>query len=68
MHLIYYLEGNNIIKISDQGGREEAGASANFRLWGRGVGQFIILADKGEGGGLDPPFLADIMCEQPLSA
>ena len=25
-------------------------------------------ADKGERGGLDPPFLADIICEQPLTS
>ena len=24
------------------------------------------MADKGKRGGLDPPFLADIICEQPL--
>ena len=26
----------------------------------------MTLADKGGTGGLDPPFLADIICEQPL--
>ena len=31
---------------------------------GGGVGQF--LTDKGGRGFLTPPFLADIMCEQPL--
>ena len=31
------------------------------------VGQFLILADKGGGGVWTPPFLADIVCEQPLT-
>ena len=26
----------------------------------------LTMADKGARGGLDPPFLADIICEQPL--
>ena len=26
----------------------------------------LTMADKGGRGGLDPPFLADIICEQPL--
>ena len=29
-----------------------------------GVGQFLILADKWGRRGLDPPCLADIICEQ----
>ena len=33
---------------------------------GRRVGEMLTMADKGESGGLDPPFLADIICEQPL--
>ena len=40
---------------------------ANFRFFHKGgdvVGQFLILADKC--GGLYPPFLAVIVCEQPL--
>ena len=31
-----------------------------------GVGEMLIMADKGGKGCLDPPFLADIICEQPL--
>ena len=31
------------------------------------VGKFLILADKGGRVGLDPPFLVDIMCKQPLT-
>ena len=34
---------------------------------GGGVDQFLILADKGGGGVCKPPFLADIICEQPLT-
>ena len=35
---------------------------------GGGVGEMLTIADKGGRGGLDPPspFLADIICEQPL--
>ena len=34
---------------------------------GRGVGERLTMADEGRRGGLDPPpFLADIICEQPL--
>ena len=33
---------------------------------GRGVGKMLIMADKGGRGGLYPPFLADIICEQSL--
>ena len=32
---------------------------------GGGVGEMLTMADKGGRGGLDPPFLADIICEQP---
>ena len=32
----------------------------------RGVGEMLTVADKGGRGGLDLPFLADIVCEQPL--
>ena len=28
----------------------------------------LTMADKGGSGGLDPPFFADIICEQPLNA
>ena len=28
----------------------------------------LTMADIGGRGGLDPPFLADIICEQPLSS
>ena len=28
----------------------------------------LTMADKGGRGGLDPPFLADIICEQPLTS
>ena len=34
---------------------------------GGGVGEMLTMADKGGRGGLDPPFLADIICEQPLT-
>ena len=35
---------------------------------GMGVWQMLILTDKGRRGGLDPtPYLADIVCEQPLT-
>ena len=30
------------------------------------VGEMLTLADKSGRGGLDPPFLAEIICEQPL--
>ena len=33
----------------------------------RGVGGILILADKGGRGVWTPPFLADIICEQPLN-
>ena len=33
---------------------------------GGGVGDILTMADKGGKVGLDPPFLADIICEQPL--
>ena len=33
---------------------------------GMGAGQMLTLADKGGGGVLTPPLLADIICEQPL--
>ena len=33
---------------------------------GRGIGEMLTMADKGGKGALDPPFLADIICEQPL--
>ena len=35
--------------------------------WGRGVGEMLTMADEGGRGGLAPPFLADIICEQPLN-
>ena len=35
-------------------------------IGGRGVGQFLPLADKGRRGVWTPPFLADVICEQPL--
>ena len=35
---------------------------------GRGVRQMLMLAEEGGRGGLDPPFLADVICEQPLIA
>ena len=31
-----------------------------------GVGPFLTLADKGGGGVWTPPFLAEVICEQPL--
>ena len=34
---------------------------------GRGVVEVLTTADEGGRGGLDPPFLADIIFEQPLS-
>ena len=33
---------------------------------GRGVGEMLTMADKGGRGGLDPPFVAYIISEQPL--
>ena len=33
---------------------------------GGGVGEMLTMADKGGRGGLDPPFLGDLICEQPL--
>ena len=33
---------------------------------GRREGEMLTMADKGGEGGLDPLFLADIICEQPL--
>ena len=33
---------------------------------GGGVKEMQTMADKGGRRGLDPPFLADIVCEQPL--
>ena len=33
---------------------------------GGGVGEMLTMADEGGRGGLDPPFLADIISEQPL--
>ena len=38
----------------------------SLTLGGRGVSQLLILSDKGGKGGLDPPFLSDVICEQPL--
>ena len=37
-----------------------------FDMGVRGACQFLILADKGGGGVCKAPFLADIICEQPL--
>ena len=34
---------------------------------GWGVGEMLTMADKGWRGVLDPPLLADIICEQPLT-
>ena len=34
---------------------------------GGGVGEMLTMGDEGGRGGLDPPFLADIICEQPLT-
>ena len=51
---------------------DKGGGVSHFLIFadkgGRGVGQFLILAHKGGRGGLvyKPPFLADIICEQPL--
>ena len=36
-------------------------------IGGRGVRQMLILADIGGRGVWTPPFLADVICEQPLS-
>ena len=33
----------------------------------RWVGKMLTMADKGGRGGLDPPFYADIICEQLLT-
>ena len=32
---------------------------------GRGVGEMLTMTKKGGRGGLDPQFLADIICKQP---
>ena len=51
--------------------QKRKGSSANADKTdkgGRGVGEMLTMADKGRRGGLDPPFLADIICEQPLMA
>ena len=32
---------------------------------GGGFGEMLTMADKGERGGGVPPFLADIICEEP---
>ena len=34
---------------------------------GRGVSQKLTIADEGGGGFYEPPILADVICEQPLS-
>ena len=34
--------------------------------WGRGVWDILTMADKGRRKVWIPPFLADIICEQPL--
>ena len=47
------------------------GGVRNFQIFtdkgGRGVGQFLILADKVEGGMWMPRFVADIKREEPLT-
>ena len=59
--------------------KREEGGWANADEGGRGVGEILTMADKGwrggwgnadkgARGGLAPPFLADIICEQPLTS
>ena len=54
--LIKLTEGGGVVgemlTMADQGGG--------------GVGEMLTIADKGGRGGLEPPFLATIICEQPL--
>ena len=52
--------------ISDKEGRGESRFLIFSDKGGGGVGQFLTLADKGGRSGLAPPFLADVICEQPL--
>ena len=50
-----------------QGGRRGYPISdCSDKGWGR-VGQFLIFCWQGGRGGLDPPFLADIICDQSLT-
>ena len=54
--------------ISDKGGKGVEPFSECFLTRGEGgVGQFLTLADKGGRGVWTPPFLADVICEQPLT-
>ena len=40
---------------------------ADMMVWaGRRVGQILTLADKMGMGGMDSPFMANTICEQPL--
>ena len=41
---------------------------SGLKKGGGGVGEMLTMADKGGRGVLDPPFLADIICEKPLNA
>ena len=34
---------------------------------GGGVSQMLTIADEGGGGVYEPPILADVICEQPLT-
>ena len=68
---VYFLWNKCIHQnwISDKGGG--GGGVSWFLIYydtgGGGVGQFLTLADKGGKGVWTPPFLADVICEQPLT-
>ena len=54
-----------MLKLADQEGRGALAYADKAR--GAWVGQKVTLADKGGGAVLSPPpFLADMICEQPL--
>ena len=52
--------------ISDKEGRGVSRFLIFSDKEGEGGGQFLTLADKWGGVVLTPPFLADVICEQPL--
>jgi hypothetical protein len=57
---------NMFTKLTQKGRGGSANADKADKGEG-GVGEMLTMADKGGSGGLDPPFLTDIICEQPLS-
>ena len=63
---------NNVLSlkkkvIQEEGGIKYIHKSEKADKGGRGVGEMLTMADKEGRGGLDPPFLADIICEKPLT-